>query len=111
MKDMKFVVRTFAFVALLLAPIALAGIAQAQQRDFKGKVDSINEKSIIVDNRKGDKIKFDKVADTTVSGVTPKWEDIKKGDWVAVASKMLEKPRKAYKVETLPPQEEAGSDE
>lgn len=104
-------VRKLALVSLVLAPLAFAGVAQAQLRDFKGKVDSINEKAIIVDNRKGDKIKFDKIGETEVVGTTAKWEEIKKGDWVAVHSKMLEKPRKAYKVETLPPQSEAGEEE
>ena len=103
--------RKLALLSLVLAPLALAGVAHAQLRDFKGKVDSINEKAIIVDNRKGDKIKFDKIDETTVEGVTTKWEDIKKGDWVAVSSKMLEKPRKAYKVTTLPPPTEAGVEE
>jgi hypothetical protein len=100
-----------AFRKLALAPLALATVAQAQLRDFKGKVDSIDAKAVIVDNRKGDKIKFDKIDTTTVKGEKTKWEDIKKGDWVAVASKMLEKPRKAYEVNVLPPQEEAGEDE
>lgn len=103
--------RKVALLSLMLAPLALATVAQAQLRDFKGKVDSIDEKAIIVDNRKGDKIKFDKIADTAVKGEKTKWEDIKKGDWVAVAAKMLEKPRKAYEVTVLPPQQEAGEDE
>jgi hypothetical protein len=80
--------------ALLLAP----GLASAQLRDFEGKVDSISDANIIVDNRKGDKITFVKTGETTVEGKATAWDGVKKGDWVAVASKMLEKPRKAYKV-------------
>jgi len=103
--------RKLVLLSLMLAPLALATAAHAQLREFKGKVDSIGEDSIIVDNRKGDKIKFDKIADTVVKGEKAKWEDIQKGDWVAVSSKMLEKPRKAYEVNVLPPQQEAGEDE
>lgn len=103
--------RKLVLLPLVLAPVVLATAAHAQLRDFKGKVDSVAESSIIVDNRKGDKIKFEKIAETVVKGEKTKWEDIKKSDWVAVSSKMLEKPRKAYEVNVLPPQQEAGEDE
>lgn len=101
----------FTLFALTALVLAAPGIAQAQLRDFEGKVDSINEKKIIVDNRKGDKISFDKVADTAVEGDKKAWEEIKKGEWVAVSSKMLEKPRKAYKVIVKPAPKEAGVEE
>lgn len=85
--------------ALLVAASLLApGLASAQLRDFEGEVSSISDSKIIVDNKKGDKITFEKSADTAVEGNVTAWDAIKKGDWVAVASKMLEKPRKAYKV-------------
>jgi hypothetical protein len=100
-----------ALFALAAVPLADPGIAHAQLRDFEGKVDTVNEKKIIVDNRKGDKISFDKVADTTVEGDKKSWEEVKKGDWVAVSSKMLEKPRKAYKVTVKPAPPEAGVEE
>jgi hypothetical protein len=95
------------FAAALLAP----GIAAAQLRDFEGKVDTISDSKIIVDNRKGDKITFEKVADTTVDGKATAWDAVKKGDWVAVASKMLEKPRKAYKVTVKDAPPDAAVDE
>jgi len=103
--------RKLALMSLVLAPLALATVAHAQLREFKGKVDSIDAKAVIVDNRKGDKIKFDKIDTTAVKGEKTKWEDIKKGEWVAVSSKMLEKPRKAYEVTVMPAQQEAGEDE
>jgi len=93
--------------AALLAP----GMASAQLRDFEGKVDSISESKIIVDNRKGDKISFDKTADTTVEGKATAWDAVKKGDWVAVGSKMMEKPRKAYKVTVKDAPADAAVDE
>ena len=36
---------------------------------------------------------------------------IKKDDWVSVSWKMVDKPRKAYKVTVMPPKEEAGEEE
>jgi len=93
--------------ASLLAP----GIAFAQLRDFEGKVDSVSDSKIIVDNRKGDKISFDKTGETTVEGKATAWDAIKKGDWVAVGSKMMEKPRKAYKVTVKDPPADSAVDE
>jgi hypothetical protein len=95
----------------VLAPSA----ALAQYREFTGKIDKINDKKMIVDNRQGDKVTFDKVKDTKVddtSGESKKkaWADLKNNDWVTVKWKMIDKPRKAYEVIVLPPKEEAGED-
>jgi hypothetical protein len=108
----KFVTR-IALVALvaLVVPVAMPGMASAQMREFVGKVDKIDDKKLIVDNRKGDKVSFDKVAETTVEGIKTDWKSIKKDDWVSVSWKMVDKPRKAYKVNVMPPKEEAGEDE
>ena len=108
----KFITR-MALVALvaLIVPVAMPGAAVAQMREFVGKVDKIDAKKLIVDNRKGDKVSFDKVAETTVEGTKTEWGAIKKDDWVSVSWKMVDKPRKAYKVNVMPPKEEAGEDE
>ena len=98
------------FVAAVL-PLLSPGVSHAQMRDFEGKVDSVNEKQIIVDNRKGDKLTFVKVDETTVEGDKKAWTAIKKNDWVAVSSKMLEKPRKAYKVVVKPAPPDAAVEE
>jgi hypothetical protein len=105
--------RRFALVTLAAAtlPLFLPSHAHAQLRDFEGKVDSVNEKQIIVDNRKGDKLTFVKADETTVEGDKKAWADIKKNDWVAVSSKMLEKPRKAYKVVVKPAPPDAAVEE
>jgi hypothetical protein len=95
----------FAFLLVLVPTAALA-----QYREFAGKVDNITEKQIIVDNRKGDKLKFNKVDETAVEGQKTAWADVKKGDWVSVSWKMSDNPRKAYKVNVMPPKEEAGED-
>ena len=103
----------FAFVSFVAAalPLMLPSVSHAQLRDFEGKVDSVNEKQIIVDNRKGDKLTFVKADDTSVEGDKKAWTDLKKNDWVAVSSKMLEKPRKAYKVVVKPAPKDAAVDE
>jgi len=98
-------------VAFLL-PLLGASVASAQSyREFSGKIDKINKKKMIVDNRMGDKVTFERLKQTEVSGEEKsKWKDLKKEDWVTVSWKMMDKPRKAYKIEVLPPKEEAGED-
>ncbi len=101
----------FAFSLMVAAALLAPGIASAQLRDFNGEVQSINETKIIVDNKKGDKITFEKAPDTTVAGKVTAWDQVKKGDWVAVGSKMLEKPRKAYTVTVTDKPADAAVDE
>jgi hypothetical protein len=107
------ILRRLAFVTSIAAalPLLVPGFAHAQLRDFEGKVDSVNEKQVIVDNRKGDKLTFVKTEETTVEGDKKAWTDLKKNDWVAVSSKMLEKPRKAYKVVVKPAPPDAAVEE
>ncbi len=98
----------FAIVALLL-PLAFPSAASAQMREFTGQVDKITKKGkLIVDNRKGDKVSFVKIDTTEITGEKSEWGDIKKKDWVTVSWKMIDKPRKAYKVHVMPPREESG---
>jgi hypothetical protein len=94
----------------LLAPVVVAGSASAQMREFTGKVDKISKAEVIVDNRMGDKVKFEKIDSTTVEGEKSEWKNVKKNDWVTVHWKMIDKPRKAYKVVVLPPKAEAGEE-
>ncbi|MBW2231926.1 MAG: hypothetical protein JRH17_16195 [Deltaproteobacteria bacterium] len=90
-------------VALLLAP----GLASAQMRMFTGRIDRVNKKKMIVDNRMGDKVSFVPIETTEVSGEgKTEWKDLKRKDWVTVHWKFVDKPRKAYKVEVLPPRED-----
>jgi hypothetical protein len=106
---MRMVVTAFALVLLVLGASSLVapGVASAQYRQFTGRIDKINEKQVIVDNRKGDKVKFAKNDGTVVEGEGKKvWKDLKKGDWVSVDWKFIDKPRKAYKVQVLPPRED-----
>jgi hypothetical protein len=108
--------RLLAVVAFVLfaVPVLLPDAASAQYREFTGRIDKVNKKKLIVDNRKGDKVSFTPVPDSEVSvqeGAELKdkkesWEDLKKGDWVKVSWKFVDKPRKAYKVMVLPPRED-----
>ena len=95
-----------AFFALL-AP----GIAAAQFREFRGKVDRINKRVLIVDNRQGDKLKFIPDKEVVVEGEKDSYKRVKKNDWVVVSWKMMDNPRVAYKILVLPDQKEAGQDE
>jgi len=90
-------------VALLVAP----SLVSAQMRTFTGRIDRISKKKMIVDNRMGDKVSFVPTETTEVSGEgKAEWKDLKNKDWVTVHWKFVDKPRKAYKVEVLPPREE-----
>lgn len=95
----------------LVTSIMWTASASAQTREFVGKLDSVSEKKVIVDNRKGDKISFSKTDETTVQGEgKTKWDELKKNDWVTIDWMMKDNPRKAYKVTVIPPREEAGED-
>ena len=49
--------------------------------------------------------------ETVVEGEDKKaWGDLKKGDWVMVDWKFIDKPRKAHKVQVIPPEAEKGED-
>jgi hypothetical protein len=94
-----------------LVALLVPGIAAAQMREFRGKVDRINKRQIIVDNRQGDKLKFKPAKDVTVEGEKDAYKRVKKNDWVLVSWKMADNPRVAYKIVVLPDQDEAGADE
>ena len=89
--------------ALLMA----SSMASAQMREFTGRIDRLSKKKMIVDNRMGDKVSFVPIETTEVVGEgKEKWKDLKQKDWVTVSWKMIDKPRKAYKVQVLPPRED-----
>ena len=102
--------RKIATRAALLAALALLlpGLAAAQLREFRGKVDKINSQEVIIDNRQGDKLKFQPAEDVTVEGEKSSYERVKKGDWAVVSWKMMDNPRVAYKIVVLPDQEKEG---
>jgi hypothetical protein len=80
----------------------VASPADNQFREFSGKIDVVNNKKIIVDNRMGDKVTFINVDETEVVGGKTEWKNLKKGDRVAVSWKFIDKPRKAYSIIVAP---------
>ena len=105
----RFLVSAAAAFALVV-PLVAATSASAQMREFTGKVDKISKSEMIVDNRMGDKVKFEKLDSTQVDGEKKDWKNVKKNDWVTVQWKMIDKPRKAYTVTVLPPKKEDGEE-
>ena len=95
-----------------LVAVALPLAASAQYREFSGRIDQINKKKMIVDNRMGDKVTFVYTKDeTAVEGTKSEWKKLKAKDWVTVSWKFIDKPRKAYKVVVFEKDEEEGEDE
>jgi hypothetical protein len=98
------------FALAALVALLVPGLASAQMREFRGKVDRITKRELIVDNRQGDKLRFKPAKDVVVEGEKDEWKRVKKNEWVVVSWKMMDNPRIAYKVVVLPDQEEEGAD-
>ena len=93
----------------LIATVLILGpsLVQAQMREFTGQIKRLNDKKMIVDNRMGDNVSFVRVDSTEVTGEgKTEWKELKQKDWVSVSWKFIDKPRKAYKVQVLPPKED-----
>ena len=117
--------RSIALWSLLLvgASLLLTGPAFAgceSMREFVGLVQGMkkgDKGAFVVDNRKGDKVKFVRDATSSVmdesGGATPKakWDDLSNGDFVAVCWLMKDNPRKAYKVTVMPAPKDEAADE
>ena len=98
---------TLALTVLLAAALVVPTLATAQMREFSGRIDRVSKKKMIVDNRMGDKVSFVPADDVEVTGEEKtEWKHLKKGDWVTVSWKFVDKPRKAYKVAVQPPKED-----
>lgn len=99
-----FVRKTALLVAVaVLLPLA----ASAQYREFSGRIDRIDDEQVLVDNRMGDKVKFVKADGVEVAGEgKTSWDELEQGDWIAVSWKLMDKPRKAYKIKVMPPKED-----
>ena len=96
-----------ALSAVLLAGFALPAVATDEPyREFTGRIDMVKKKKFIVDNRQGDKVSFVFLPKTKVTGEKKSAKKIKKGDWVTVSWKFVDKPRKAYEIVVLPPRDE-----
>ena len=103
MKKLNRILVLLALIGFVGGGLALAPEpADAQMREFTGRIDKLKKKKFIVDNRMGDKVSFSKIDDTEVTGEKDSWKKLKKGDWVTVSWKFIDKPRKAYKIVVLP---------
>jgi len=99
-------VAALALIASTLALI-LPNAASAEFRDFSGKVASISGDTLVIDNRRGDRVSFKRSEATTVTGAKRSWQSIEVGDWVSVSWQMVDKPRIAHKVVVMPPKQES----
>jgi hypothetical protein len=99
-------IRGLTFAAGLAAALGFAaGAARADEcntpegmgKTLAGELKSISGKNLIVTS-KGEHIKFDKFDTVTVKGLKTNYDELKKGDFVVVCSKLLAKPRLAYEI-------------
>jgi len=112
---MRKLVKQLTLVAVALAVAASVAIpavaADPVYRKFTGKIDKINKKQMIVDNRMGDKVKFVFAkTETTVEGKKSEWKKLKKNDWVTVSWLFKDNPRKAYNVLVFDKEEDEGEE-
>ena len=91
---------------IALLGMCVPALATAQMREFKGRVNKVNEEELVVDSSTGDKLRFLPTDGVVVEGEKSSWQSLAGGDWVIVSWKMLDDPRVAYKVTVIPPQEE-----
>jgi hypothetical protein len=103
---MRSTIRSLAFAAGLATALGFAaGAARADEcptpeglgRTLDGELKQVSGKNLIVTS-KGEHIKFEKAGTVTVSGLKTTYDDLKKGDYVQVCSKLLAKPRLAYTI-------------
>lgn len=98
-------------LALIAAALVLPLAASAEMyREFSGKIDKVGDDKVLVDNRMGDKLVFEKAEDVKVQGDKEEWSALQADDWITVSWKMMDKPRKAYIVKVTPPPEEMSGD-
>ncbi len=107
--------------AALVAPLFAASMAWADcegMRAFRGEIQKFKKTGrragFVLDNRMGDKVKFEKAEGVTVTDTravekkAQKWEDLKNGLYVEACWKFTDKPRLAYAVTVEePPAEDA----
>jgi hypothetical protein len=91
-----------------LGPVALAaviwltaGVAQADHRDFAGRVKAVSEKRVTVENRMGDRRSFVRGKKTRVKGGRRTWEGLRPGDEVVVDWHLEDRPARARGVRVI----------
>lgn len=107
---MRSTIRRITLAGCLAAALGLvAGAARADEctvqtpggpvsgKTLSGEVKQVSGKNLILSS-KGEQIKFDRFDGAAVKGTKASYEDLKKGDYVTVCSKLLAKPRLAYEI-------------
>jgi hypothetical protein len=103
---MRSTIRGITFAAAFAATLGLAaGAARADEcqtpegmgKTLEGELKQVSGKNLIVTS-KGEHIKFDKFGTIAVKGMKTSYDELKKGDYVVVCSKLLAKPRMAYEI-------------
>ena len=94
-------VAVWVLIAVAL-PLILSNEASAEFREFSGKVTEISGDKLVIENRQGDRVSFERSEATTVTGAKQSWGAIERGDSVSVSWKMVDKPRVAYNVVVKP---------
>lgn len=89
----------------LVIPLLLAGPVAAQEREFSGKIQELGAGELLLHNRRGDEIRFQRVPETRVSGgdgAKGNWGQLRVGDRATVRWKLADSPPVAYQVIVLP---------
>jgi hypothetical protein len=76
--------------------------ARAQMREFTGHVDSVTDSVLVVNNRMGDQVAFQRADDTAVEGARESWEALRADDHVTVYWRFADEPRRARRVVVMP---------
>lgn len=84
------------------AVLAAAAPAPAEDlREFAGTVTQASGASLTVENRMGDRRRFQGGGDTQVTGARSRWQELRAGDSVLVAWSIEDKPVRARRVRVL----------
>ena len=90
-------------IAVALAPLWWSAASGAEMREFTGRVARVDEQQMVVGNRMGDALSFQRSPETQVRGAKRSWDSIDTTDRVTVHWSFSDKPRRARRVVVLPP--------
>jgi hypothetical protein len=91
--------RRLALLACALA-LGMAAVAQAQGREFVGEIVQKSGSTLVVEDRRGERARFERGEKTVVEGKKD-WEALARGDDVIVRWKLGEGPRRALRVTVI----------
>jgi len=94
-------------LAAALGPLVVPDAGAQGEREFTGRIAAVDGRRLVVDNGEGDRVAFVRIPTTEIRGPgRGSWEDLAPGDRVAVSWRMMDEPRKAYRVEVLSSRED-----